>query len=380
MKIFRRFLFLLSGLAVFAPGARATTYDFSGSFSTVISPGTFTGGNPKSAQRINGTPLTVTYSDLTIAGTEDAGSFRFPILQLETGPLLSLDGNDSSVARSITFSKTNSATFTPNSAKITLSGVSLSGTTTLTLTAFSGATQVGTQSYTGLAYHAVTQVDFSLLTGFTNITSLKVQTGKFVLVVQDLVMDAVTNNPPTISDVTDKSTSVGVATSAIPVTVGDTETAVASLSLTGSSSNTTLVPNANIVFGGSGASRTVTVTPAAGQTGTSTITLTVTDGGSLTATDTFVLTVSDTTKPTVASVVRLTPSTQPLTTATPSVTFRVTYSEAVTGVVAANFQIENFNGGTITGTVGTPTGGTTVYDVPVTLIGGSGEFRLKVVN
>ena len=49
-------------------------------------------------------------------------------------------------------------------------------------------------------------------------------------------------------------------------------------------------------------------------------------------------------------------------------------------MVAANFQIENFNGGTITGIVGTPTGSTTVYDVPVTLTGGSGEFRLKVVN
>ena len=33
--------------------------------------------------------------------------------------------------------------------------------------------------------------------------------------------------------------------------------------MSGSSSNTTLVPNGNIVFGGSGANRTVTVTPAA---------------------------------------------------------------------------------------------------------------------
>lgn len=379
MTINRRFLFLLAGLVALVPGARATTYDFSGTFASVVSPGTFIGGDAHSAQRLNGTPLTVTYSDLTIVGTEDAG-FRFPIMLLQTGPLLALDGNDATVGRSITFSKTNNATFTPNSVKITMSGSSLPGTTTMTVTAFNGATQVGTQTYTNLAYHAVTQIDFSTLTGFTNITSFKATIGKFVLVVENLVMDAVTNTPPTIADVTDKSTSVGVATSAIPVTIGDTETAVASLALTGSSSNTTLVPNANIVFGGSGASRTVTVTPAAGQTGTSTITLTVTDGGSLTATDTFVLTVSDTTKPTVASVVRLTPSTQPLTPATTSVTFRVTYSEAVSGVVAANFQIENFNGGTITGTVGTPTGGTTVYDVPVTLTGGSGEFRLKVVN
>jgi formylglycine-generating enzyme required for sulfatase activity len=52
-----------------------------------------------------------------------------------------------------------------------------------------------------------------------------------------------------------------------------------------------LVPNANIVFGGSGANRTVTVTPASSQTGTATITVTVSDG-SLSASDTFLLTVN----------------------------------------------------------------------------------------
>lgn len=124
---------------------------------------------------------------------------------------------------------------------------------------------------------------------------------------------------------------------------------------------------------------TITYTPAASYSGSDSFTVQVSDGVT-TATRTINVTVTDITSPTVASVVRLTPSTQPLTTATTSVTFRVTYSEAVTGIVAANFQIENFNGGSITGTVGTPTGSTTVYDVPVTLTGGSGEFRLKVIN
>jgi hypothetical protein len=52
---------------------------------------------------------------------------------------------------------------------------------------------------------------------------------------------------------------------------------VGSLTVSGSSNNTTLVPNANIVFGGSRANRTVTVTPAANQTGSAT-TVTVSDG------------------------------------------------------------------------------------------------------
>jgi Bacterial Ig domain len=74
-------------------------------------------------------------------------------------------------------------------------------------------------------------------------------------------------------------------------TVGDAETAASALTLGASSSNPTLVPTSGIAFGGSGANRTVTVTPAAGRTGTATITVTVSDGR-LVATDTFVLTVA----------------------------------------------------------------------------------------
>lgn len=85
-------------------------------------------------------------------------------------------------------------------------------------------------------------------------------------------------------------------------------------------------------------------------------------------------------KPTVLSVVRGSPTTQTLSGLT-TVTFRVTYSKAVQGVIPANFQIENVNNGTVIGTIGTITSvSSSVYDVPVTLTGGSGEFRLKVVN
>jgi YVTN family beta-propeller protein len=99
------------------------------------------------------------------------------------------------------------------------------------------------------------------------------------------------NDPPTISSVANQTTSIGVAVGPLAVTVGDIETAAASLTLTGSSSNTTLVPNANITFGGAGANRTVTVTPAAGASGTANLTLTVNDGTTTTTTS-FTLTVS----------------------------------------------------------------------------------------
>ncbi len=58
------------------------------------------------------------------------------------------------------------------------------------------------------------------------------------------------------------------------------------------SSNPALVSASGIVLGGSGADRTVMVTPKKYRTGTAVITLTVTDAGGLTATDTFVVTVT----------------------------------------------------------------------------------------
>ena len=61
--------------------------------------------------------------------------------------------------------------------------------------------------------------------------------------------------------------------------------------VSGTSSNTALVPAANLVFGGSGINRTLTVTPAANQSGSTTITVRVTDSGGAATTDAFVLTV-----------------------------------------------------------------------------------------
>jgi hypothetical protein len=86
------------------------------------------------------------------------------------------------------------------------------------------------------------------------------------------------NTAPCISAISCANTLLNTAAPPIAFTVGDLETPAASLALSAASANTTLVPNANIVFGGSGSNRTVTVTPAAGQTGVVPITVTVSDG------------------------------------------------------------------------------------------------------
>jgi 2',3'-cyclic-nucleotide 2'-phosphodiesterase (5'-nucleotidase family) len=105
----------------------------------------------------------------------------------------------------------------------------------------------------------------------------------------DLTVTAV-NDLPTATAIADQTVLAGESTGALAFTIGDIETAVAGLTVTATSSNTNLVPNANVVIGGSGANRTVTVTPLPGLTGTTTISVMVNDG-TATTTRTFTVTV-----------------------------------------------------------------------------------------
>ena len=83
---------------------------------------------------------------------------------------------------------------------------------------------------------------------------------------------------PIISSIAAVTTNEDRVIGPVPFTISDAETPASSLTLTRQSSNTNLVPLANIVFGGSGSNRTATLTPATNQSGTATITLTVSDG------------------------------------------------------------------------------------------------------
>jgi VCBS repeat-containing protein len=109
------------------------------------------------------------------------------------------------------------------------------------------------------------------------------------------------NDAPTISSIADKTITEDETLSSLSFTVGDAETSdLSTLTLSGSSDNTTLVPTSNIPtsnirFTGPDASgdASITVEPAANESGTATITVTVDDGSASnsTARESFVLTV-----------------------------------------------------------------------------------------
>ncbi|MGD0260908.1 MAG: DNRLRE domain-containing protein [Verrucomicrobiota bacterium] len=98
-------------------------------------------------------------------------------------------------------------------------------------------------------------------------------------------------SPPTISNFTNVTVPVNGSTGPLPFSVGDAQSPASALLVSGACSNPSLAPPANIVFGGSGSNRTVTVTPALNQSGQSVITVTVTDPGNLSASASFTLTV-----------------------------------------------------------------------------------------
>ncbi|BDX37387.1 hypothetical protein CYCD_07420 [Tenuifilaceae bacterium CYCD] len=87
------------------------------------------------------------------------------------------------------------------------------------------------------------------------------------------------NTRPTISTIADQNLCTNTPSPAIPFTVGDgaSETPVDNLVVMAYSADPTFVPNSSIVVGGSGANRTVTVTPVANKSGSAIIYVMVED-------------------------------------------------------------------------------------------------------
>ena len=128
--------------------------------------------------------------------------------------------------------------------------------------------------------------------GVTNGSTVTFATTAKRAFIDDVFIAAVPPEPatPTISDIPDLTIDQDTVAGPLGIVIADEDTPANDLVLTASSRNTALLPDANIVFGGTGESRTVTITPVAGQSGQATIFVTVSDGVR-TASDSFVLTV-----------------------------------------------------------------------------------------
>ena len=101
------------------------------------------------------------------------------------------------------------------------------------------------------------------------------------------------NTAPTLGAMAGQLTPVNTPVGPLPITIADLETPASNLILTATSFDPRVVPVSNIVFGGSGSNRTVTITPAADYSGVTTLTMIVSDG-SLTASNSFLFAVQAT--------------------------------------------------------------------------------------
>ena len=114
--------------------------------------------------------------------------------------------------------------------------------------------------------------------------------GLALQLMQDIGWSIFADASPVIAVLGDQSAMDGET---IPVSIltGDNDTPLSSLSLSAVSSNTAIVASSGLVFGGSGAQRSLLVTPEVGSSGNVTIDVTVSDASS-SATESFMLTVT----------------------------------------------------------------------------------------
>jgi hypothetical protein len=85
------------------------------------------------------------------------------------------------------------------------------------------------------------------------------------------------NAAPTVADIPDRASNQDTTVGPIEFTIGDRETAAADLMVTAVADGTSVVPADGITLGGSGAVRTIALTPLEAATGTVNVTVTVTD-------------------------------------------------------------------------------------------------------
>lgn len=232
--------------------------------------------------------ITVTVSDGMLTAST---TFNVTVTSVNDAPTINAIANltilEDAPQQTVTFSGVDSGAPNENQALVVIAASSNPSVVPNPLVTYTSPQSSGTLRFTappnasGSAILTVTVDDGQSVNRFT--------TRSFRVTVTE------TNDTPTISNMADIATGEDTPVSTT-VTIGDVESAVSALTLTGTSSNAGLLANSNITFHGSGALRTVVLTPTLNQFGTSVVTVTVSDGVS-TANESFVLTVTATNDP-----------------------------------------------------------------------------------
>ena len=100
------------------------------------------------------------------------------------------------------------------------------------------------------------------------------------------------NKAPTIAAVADQSVDQDTVVGPIQIAIADQETSAAELNVIVGTDSPNVFPSDGIVLSGTGATRTLTLTPREAVTGVTTVAVLVTDGSSASATQTFRVTVN----------------------------------------------------------------------------------------
>ncbi|MBP8155255.1 MAG: hypothetical protein KAX87_08190, partial [Nitrospira sp.] len=221
----------------------------------------------------------------TASATAPSSANAAPTISAIPAVSLSTNGSSSPIAFTVGDAETAAASLavtaaSTNTSLLPLSGILLGG---------SGASRSVTLT-PALNQSGIASVTLTVSDG------VNIATSTFSVTVN------VVNTAPTISELGNRTVDSGANTGAIAFAVGDAHTAAGNLVVTANSSNQTLVPDSNIVLAGSGANRTISLQPSAGQSGVATITVRVSDG-TLSVSDSFVLTVrAPNTPPTISDI------------------------------------------------------------------------------
>jgi hypothetical protein len=220
---------------------------------------------------------TVRYDMVTVSGTPIPGANTPPSISSVSNQTLRVNHSSAALPITIGDAQDPAASLTLDKSSSDPSVIPLSGI------AFGGSDSNRTVTVTAGAQ-----------TGTSQITVYAIDTGGRSNQTTFSVTVLPENTTPTISAIAATNTLVSVSIPSISFTVGDLETPASNLLVTALSGNTTLLPPGGIFLGGSGANRTVTLTPAPGETGAVPVSLTVSDGTN-TATTVFSLMVTPST-------------------------------------------------------------------------------------